>query len=80
MSGDGGPMYFSLGFIVVNPIGHDCGLGSIGKYNWGRYFNANYFADPQEKIVAVLMRQTQQLSGDNSEAAFIRKIYQILDD
>ncbi|GHB64836.1 serine hydrolase domain-containing protein [Persicitalea jodogahamensis] len=79
-NGEGGPMYFSLGFSVVNPIGHDRGLGSVGKFNWGGYFNTNYFADPQEKIVAVLMKQTQQLSGDTSEATFIRMIYQTLDD
>jgi len=79
-SGENGPMHFSLGFSVVNPIGHDRGLGSVGKFNWGGYFNTNYFADPQEKIVAVLMKQTQGLAGDTSEATFIRMIYQALDD
>ena len=79
-NGENGPMHFSLGFSVVNPIGHDRGLGSVGKFNWGGYFNTNYFADPKEKIVAVLMKQTQQLSGDTSEATFIRMIYQALDD
>ena len=79
-NGEGGPMYFSLGFSVVNPVGHDRGLGNVGKYNWGGYFNTNYFADPQEKIVAVLMKQTQSVPGDNSEAAFVRMIYQTLDD
>ncbi len=78
--GETGPMHFSLGFSVVNPIGHDRGLGSVGKFNWGGYFNTNYFADPKEKIVAVLMKQTQQLTGDTSEATFIRMIYQALDD
>ena len=48
--GADGPMHFSLGFSVVNPIGHDRGLGSVGKFNWGGYFNTNYFADPQEKL------------------------------
>lgn len=79
-SGENGPMHFSLGFSVVTPFGHDKGLGSVGKFNWGGYFNTNYFADPKEKIVAVLMKQTQSLSGDTSEATFIRMIYQTLDD
>lgn len=79
-AGADGPMYFSLGFSVVNAIGHNRGLGSVGKYNWGGYFNTNYFVDPQEKIVAVLMKQTQNLPGDDSEAAFIRMVYQTLDD
>lgn len=79
-NGEGGPLHFSLAFAVVNSVGHDRGLGSVGKYNWGGYFNTNYFADPQEKIVAVLMKQTQQVAGDTSEAAFIRMVYQALDD
>lgn len=78
--GEKGPMHFSLGFSVVNSNGHNKGLGSVGKFNWGGYFNTNYFADPKEKIVAVLMKQTQSVSGDTSEAAFIRMIYQTLDD
>jgi CubicO group peptidase (beta-lactamase class C family) len=78
--GEKGSMHYSLGFSVVNPLGHDRGLGSVGKFNWGGYFNTNYFADPQEKIVAVLMKQTVGVTGDTSEAAFIRMIYQALDD
>ncbi len=78
--GEGGPEHFSLGFSVVNPIGHDRGLGSVGKFKWGGYFNTNYFADPQEKIVAVLMKQTRDVGGDDSEATFVRMIYQALDD
>ncbi len=48
----GGDTHFSLAFSVVTPKGHDKGLGSVGKFSWGGYFNTNYFADPKEKIVA----------------------------
>lgn len=51
-----------------------------GQVQPGRYFNTNYFADPKEKIVAVLMKQTKQLSGDICETTFIRMMYQALDD
>ncbi|GAB2794061.1 serine hydrolase domain-containing protein [Rhabdobacter roseus] len=78
--GEAGYMHFSLGFSVVTPKGQDRGLGRAGKFNWGGYFNTNYFADPQEKIVAVLMKQTRDVSGDTSEATFIRMIYQTLDN
>ncbi|TDB65073.1 serine hydrolase domain-containing protein [Arundinibacter roseus] len=78
--GENGPSHFSLAFSVVNQNGQNRGMGSIGKYNWGGYFNTNYFADPKEKIVAVLMKQTQGVSNDTSEATFIRMIYQTLDD
>jgi CubicO group peptidase (beta-lactamase class C family) len=77
--GAGGPVHHSLGFSVVNPIGHDQGLGSVGRFDWGGYFNTSYFADPQEKIVAVLMKQTLG-ADENSTATFLRMIYQCLDD
>jgi len=76
-NGDG---HFSLAFEVVGPQGHDRGKGSVGKYRWGGYFNTNYFVDPKEKIVAVLMKQTQQVPNDNSEDVFLRMVYQAIDD
>lgn len=77
--GVGGPVHHSLGFAVVNPVGHDLGLGSVGRFDWGGYFNTNYFADPKEKIVAVLMKQTLD-ADENSTATFLRMMYQCLDD
>ncbi len=77
--GVGGPVHHSLGFAVVNPVGHDRGLGSVGRFDWGGYFNTNYFADPKEKIVAVLMKQTVD-ADENSTATFLRMLYQCLDD
>jgi CubicO group peptidase (beta-lactamase class C family) len=76
----GGESHFSLAFSVVNAKGHDRGNGSVGKFGWGGYFNTNYFADPKEKIVAVLMKQTQRTVGDNSEAMFVRMVYQAIND
>ncbi len=75
-----GLSHMSLAFNVVDPAGHDQGNGSVGKFSWGGYFNTNYFADPKEKIVAVLMKQTQKAVGDNSEAMFVRMIYQAIND
>jgi len=35
---------------VVNQKGQDLGgQGSIGTFDWGGYFNTQYFADPIEK-------------------------------
>jgi CubicO group peptidase (beta-lactamase class C family) len=79
--GDKGDAHFSLGFSVLTKHGQDKGgVGSAGKFSWGGYFNTNYFADPKEKIVAVLMKQTQNTDGDNSEQLFTRMIYQSIDD
>ncbi len=78
--GANGPNYFSLAFSVLNARGRDQGSGSVGRFSWGGYFNTNYWADPKEKIIMVLMKQTQGNTGDNSEAVATRLIYQALDD
>ena len=55
------------------------GLGSVGTFDWGGYFNTQYFADPQEEIVGVLMKQTQ---GVSEETAWKYRllIHQAIDD
>lgn len=78
--GPKGESFFSLGFSVVSPIGQLKGNGSAGRFNWGGYFNTNYWADPKEKIVMVLMKQTQGAVDGGSEALFTRMIYQTIDD
>ena len=40
------------------------GQGSAGTFEWGGYFNTQYFADPKENIVGVLMKQTQGGNDD----------------
>jgi CubicO group peptidase (beta-lactamase class C family) len=43
------------------------GLGSPGTFDWGGYFNTQYFADPKQNIVGVLMKQTQ---GGNDQTGW----------
>ena len=42
------------------------GRGSTGSFSWGGYFNTQYFADPQEQIIGILMKQTQNIKGDKT--------------
>ena len=37
------------------------GKGHAGTFQWGGYFNTQYFADPKEEIIGVLMKQTQAI-------------------
>lgn len=53
---------FSLGFSLVTEKNVWRGPGSVGKISWGGYFSTHYFADPQERLTVVLMKQLQ---GDN---------------
>ncbi|AYQ35668.1 serine hydrolase [Runella sp. SP2] len=69
-----------LAFGLLNKAGEDKGAkGSAGTFEWGGYFNTNYFADPKEKIIGVIMKQTQS-SSDNLNNLFRQVIYQSIDD
>jgi len=73
--------YFGLAFSVVDQKGQGLGdLGSAGTFEWGGYFNTQYFADPKEKIIGILMKQTQGNVSDNTGWKFRQLIGQSLDD
>ena len=42
------------------------GKGSAGNFEWGGYFNTQYFADPKEQIIGIIMKQTQGNYNDNT--------------
>ena len=77
--GEKGENHFSLGFSVINPAGVFRGNGSEGRFSWGGAFNTNYWVDPKEQIIIVLMKQTFGFS-DASESIFTRMVYQTIDD
>ena len=73
--------YYGLAFRVLNQKGQDMGgKGSVGTFDWEGYFNTQYFADPKEKIIGILMKQTQDLPSDNTGWKFRRLIGQAIDD
>lgn len=79
--GEKGDSFFGLAYSVLRSNGEaKGGIGSTGTFTWGGYFNTNYFADPKEKIIGVIMKQTQQTKGDNLNNLFRQIIYQSLDD
>jgi CubicO group peptidase (beta-lactamase class C family) len=79
--GDKSDSFFGLAYSVLNETGAGKGgNGSEGTFTWGGYFNTYYFADPKEKIIGVIMKQTQETQGDNLNDLFRQLIYQALDD
>ncbi len=61
----GGNSHYGLAFGVVTEKGVGRGgQGSAGTFDWGGYFNTQYFADPKENIVGILMKQTQGGNDD----------------
>ena len=80
MGGKNANNYFGLSFGVLTPQGQaKGGKGSPGTFDWGGYFNTQYFADPQEKVIGILMKQTQG-GSDGTGDAFRRLVMQAIDD
>lgn len=78
---ENGPKHYGLAFGVLTPKGQDMGgEGSTGTFDWGGYFNTQYFADPQEQIIGVLMKQTQQTTNDNTGWKFRQMVFTAVDD
>ena len=71
---------YGLAFGLITKAGEERGgNGSEGTFSWGGYFNTQYFADPKEKIIGVLMKQTQQ-TADNTGWKFRRMVFTAVDD
>lgn len=78
---DGGPKYYGLAFAVVNQKGQDMGgEGGLGTFDWGGYFNTQYFADPKEQVIGILMKQTQKTQDDNTAWKFRQMVFAAIDD
>lgn len=81
MGGRNSDRYYGLAFGVVTPAGLAAGgKGSPGTFDWGGYFNTQYFADPQEQVVGVLMKQTQGTTKDQTADLFRQLVMQAIDD
>ena len=73
--------FVGLAFGVVNQKGQDNGgRGSAGTFEWGGYFNTMYFADPKEKIIGILMKQTYDIPSDETSWKFRQLVMQAVDD
>lgn len=73
--------FHGLAFSVLTEKGEERGgEGSEGTFNWGGYFNTQYFADPEEKTIGVLMKQTQGRVNDETGWKFKILVGQAIDD
>jgi CubicO group peptidase (beta-lactamase class C family) len=70
-----------LAFGLLTQIGHEKGgNGSVGTFNWGGYFNTQYFADPVENVIGIIMKQTQGPVNDQTGWKFRQLVFQSIDD
>lgn len=56
------------------------GMGSSESFDWGGYFNTLYFADPEENIIGILLKQTVGQKEDTSADWFRRMVFAAIDD
>lgn len=77
----GGNSHHGLAFGVLTEVGAAVGgMGSVGTFEWGGYFNTQYFADPERQIIGVLMKQTQGSTGDQTSWKFKQLVGTLVDD
>lgn len=50
------------------------GTGSEGTISWGGYWNTSFFADPKEKVIGLIFKQTQNTS-ENTSDLFKRNVF-----
>lgn len=72
---------YGLAFGLISQKEQDAGgSGSAGTFDWGGYFNTQYFADPKEKLIGVILKQTQGKTGDQTGWKFRLMAEAAIDD
>lgn len=69
---------FGLGFEVVEHLGRAGRPGSVGEFGWGGAYYTSYWADPQEKLVAVFLAQLLPSGGLDLQSKFRALAYQAI--
>ena len=61
----GNEKHYGLAFGVVknDRVG---GIGNEGTFDWGGYFNTQYFADPKTNTIGILLKQTSGPTDDQT--------------
>jgi len=67
---------FGLGFDVVEDLGKTGSYGTLGAFGWGGAYHTNYWVDPKEKLVAVIMTQLLPSGGSDLHGRFRTLVYQ----
>ncbi len=73
--------HYGLAFGVLEQKKQDLGgQGSAGTFYWGGYFNTQYFADPQEKLIGIIFKQTQDTKKDDTGWMFKTLVESAIDN
>jgi CubicO group peptidase (beta-lactamase class C family) len=69
---------FGLGFQVLEDPGLAGEYGSVGRFGWGGAYATNYWVDPAEELVVVLMQQLLPARGLDLASKFRTMVYAAL--
>jgi CubicO group peptidase (beta-lactamase class C family) len=67
---------FGLGFEVVEDVGRNGRHGSAGAFGWGGAYHTNYWVDPKEDLVAVVLAQLLPAGDLDLQRRFRALVYQ----
>lgn len=67
---------WGLAWQVVTDLGATQTLGSPGMYGWSGIYGTNFWVDPKEKLVSIMM--VQKYPGPTVAASFLPLVYQSL--
>jgi CubicO group peptidase (beta-lactamase class C family) len=67
---------FGLGFRVSTDLGASQTLGSTGTYGWSGIYGTNFWIDPKEHLIGIMM--VQRYPGSTVAASFQTLVYQAL--
>lgn len=71
---------FGLGFSIATEKESALLPAQAGTIAWGGYFNTSYWADPKEKIIALIMTQMSPNSHGEIFDKFKVLVYQSIND
>ena len=69
---------FGLGFGVIEHLGRSGVPGSVGLFSWGGAYHTDFWGDPKEQVVAVLMEQLLPSGGSDLHGKFRALVYQAI--
>jgi CubicO group peptidase (beta-lactamase class C family) len=67
---------FGLGFRIVTDLAATVTLGSEGMYGWSGIYGTNFWVDPKERLIGVVM--VQRYPGSPVAGAFQPLVYQAI--
>ena len=69
----------ALGFEVTEHVGKGGRYGSVGDFGWGGAYYTSYWADPEEKLVALFMAQLRPWGDIDLHPKFRALVYQAIE-